>query len=437
MKRRILLLMMTALLSVGAWAENVFTGSTAIGYFDNNSHVQGVEFPSTVSLQVGDLIVVTANVTGNYWNTINVCKAKNYWSGDVLLTLAHDIKSEDGKQFFIPVSSEILSALENGDPKNYLYFDGNDYTLTSVDVTHGNANLFTGTSEQRYGDGYRILPEQFALANTGDVLSISCNYVDNDEWGANIYIANNAGETLTTLNPGKSSSMPNTAYLVLTEDILTAAKSGGLRLKGGNYDFTSVDIYYSVTSRSVTIGSTGYATFGYPFAVDLRGLGEGQDAYTVTVIGDEAQLTSVKGKKIPANTGIILEGTNGNKIPLPLTTEDTDAIGTNNLHVSDGTVTGDGSTIYVLANGSKGVGFYKLQDDDGDTVPAGKAYLRISGGAAQARAFLGFGNGTTGIDNLTPALSNGEEVYYDLQGRRVAQPTKGLYIVNGKKVIIK
>ncbi len=117
--------------------------STAIGYFDNNSHVQGVEIPSTISLQVGDLIVVTANVTGNYWNTVNVCKANGYWPGDALLTLASNIASEDGKQFFIPVSTEILSALENGNPQNYLYFDGNDYTLTSVDVTHGNANLFT------------------------------------------------------------------------------------------------------------------------------------------------------------------------------------------------------------------------------------------------------------------------------------------------------
>lgn len=427
MKRKILLLMMTALLSVGAWAENVFTGSTAIGWYDNNSHVQGVGIPSTVSLQVGDLIVVTANVTGNYWNTVNVCKANNYWSGDVLLTLASNIAPEDGKQFFIPVSTEILSALENGNPKNYLYFDGNDYTLTSVDVTHGNANLFTGTSEQRYGDGYRILPEQFALANTGDVLSISCNYVGND-WGANIYIAPNAGETLTTLNPG--GSMPNTAYLVLTEDILTAAKSGGLRLKGGNYDFTSVDIYYSVTSRSVTIGS-GYATFGYPFAVDLSGLSEGQDAYTVTVIGDKAQLTSVKGKRIPANTGIILEGS-GN-VTIPLTTDATDDITGNELLVSDGNVTGDGSTIYVLADGGNGVGFYLLKSDK--KVLAGKAYLEVTG--SNSPSFIGIGDDTTGIDEVSSKTEEVRSDYFDLQGRRVAQPIKGLYIVNGKKVIVK
>ena len=204
---------------------------------------------------------------------------------------------------------------------------------------------------------------------------------------------------------------------------------------GGNYTYTSVDIYYSVTSRSVTIGTTGYATFGYPFAVDLSGLVDGQDAYTVTVSGTKAQLTSVKGKKIPAGTGIILEGS-GN-VTIPLTTESTYDVTGNELLVSDGTVTGDGNTIYVLANDSKGVGFYLLQNDD--KLAAGKAYLVVSGGAA--RQFIGFGddNETTGITMVQGEgfMVNGSDNYYDLQGRRVAQPTKGLYVVNGKKVIIK
>ena len=89
--------------------------------------------------------------------------------------------------------------------------------------------------------------------------------------------------------------------------------------------------------------------------------------------------------------------------------------------------------MYVLNNGSKGVGFYKLTS--GKTLGVGKAYLTYSG--VTAPSFFGFGE-TTSIESIAKSqqpTANGP--YYDLQGRRVAQPTKGLYIVNGKKVVIK
>ena len=316
--------------------------------------------------------------------------------------------------------------------------------LNSVDVTHGNANIYTnaGGREQNSWQGEQLSKVLFALANVGDWLAINVSAAG-DYQTAKIYnltpssVWNGSGfddpDGLAEL-AAQGFSGATKLYFQLTNDILTAAQSGGLCIGGGNYTYTSVDIYYSVTSRSVTIGNTGYATFGYPFAVDLSGLGDGQDAYTVTVSGTKAQLTSVKGNKIPANTGIILKGTNGDAISLPLTTASTDEIGTNKLHVSDGTVTGDESTVYVLANGTSGVGFYLLKS--GDALAAGKAYLKVQNGAAQVRQFIGFGDNATGIDNIEHSISRIEQ-YYDLQGRRVAQPAKGLYVVNGKKVIIK
>ena len=189
---------------------------------------------------------------------------------------------------------------------------------------------------------------------------------------------------------------------------------------------TSIDLY--LTSPTVTINaSAGYATFGYPAALDLTGI----DAYTVTVNGDKAQLTSVKGKKIPAGTGIILEGTNGDAITLPLTTASTDEIGTNELLVSDGTVTG-GDGIYALANKSNGVGFYLV--DGSVTIPAGKVYLNTSAGVKE---FLGF---DFGGETAISAIANGQSSngqWYNLAGQRVQTPTRGIYIQNGKKVLIK
>ena len=96
--------------------------------------------------------------------------------------------------------------------------------------------------------------------------------------------------------------------------------------------------------------------------------------------------------------------------------------GTDEPLVADGTQ-------YVLADKDYTIGFYEAQA--GTTIPAGKAYIEVKG--ASVKGFF-FDNET----GLTPALSQGEgetEVVYDLSGRRVNNPTKGLYIVNGKKIM--
>ena len=89
--------------------------------------------------------------------------------------------------------------------------------------------------------------------------------------------------------------------------------------------------------------------------------------------------------------------------------------------------------IYVLNTGTKGAGFYKLAENG--TVPANKAYL-VYDGAAGARDYFLFDETTA----ISAPLVNSEEVnseVYDLQGRRVKNAAKGVYIVNGRKVVIK
>ena len=87
---------------------------------------------------------------------------------------------------------------------------------------------------------------------------------------------------------------------------------------------------------------------------------------------------------------------------------------------------------YVLNKGENGIGFYKLKSSG--TIGAHKAYL-TSG--ATAREFFLFDEETTGVNTLNGERKTMNGDYYDLQGRKVAQPAKGLYIVNGKKVVIK
>ena len=437
--------MMTALLSVGAWAENVWTGSQAIGWYQGegedqeNMHVVTPNFASCYSkIRKGDNIVVTVTITGNYSNSIQVLKSNGdgWYVGEALTEVVTNYEaSETSTKIVFPVTDAILEALavETSWGEHQLFFYGHGETVTSVDVEYNNgkATIYDG-QVQAYGWGYQLLPHLFTLAQAGDVLSIDVSDIGGTDWGASINIANKSHnendadpeyEVLLSANPG--TSVPTTVKFVLTEEVLTTAKSTGLYLNGGNYTYTSVDLLYTPT---VSISaSAGYATLGYAAALNLTGI----EAYTAAVSGDKVVLSSVKGKKIPAGTGIILEGSGD--VTIPLTTDATDDITGNQLQVSDGTVTGDESgTIYVLADGSNGVGFYRVEN--GSAITAGKAYLSVP---ASSRQFIGFDDDTTtGINNIERAASDMEQ-YYDLQGRRVAQPTKGLYIVNGKKVVIK
>ena len=185
-----------------------------------------------------------------------------------------------------------------------------------------------------------------------------------------------------------------------------------------------------VDCDAITIPEAGYITYSNA----TKGLSfAGVTAYKISYVG----ATSVALEEIteaPANTPVILNAAAGT-YALGIVASAAAVTG-NHLLVSDGNVTtDDANTVYALA--AKGepavVGFYKVKA--GVKVPAGKGYLSVA--VTSAPEFLSFdGNDITGIkaiDNSQLTIDN----VYNLNGQRVAQPTKGLYIVNGKKVIIK
>ena len=160
------------------------------------------------------------------------------------------------------------------------------------------------------------------------------------------------------------------------------------------------------------------------------------EAYVVSAVStNSATLTQIT--QAPANTPVILKGSAGSHSLTVL--ESASAVGTNKLYRSNGTAENtDSRNVYALAK--KGdpavVGFYKLQD--GVKVPEGKCYLSVA--VTSAPEYLGFGGdgNTTGVETLNVERGTlNDNSYYNLAGQRVAQPTKGLYIVNGKKYIVK
>lgn len=148
---------------------------------------------------------------------------------------------------------------------------------------------------------------------------------------------------------------------------------------------------------------------------------------------------------IPGGTAVMLKSETGN-YRLTLLPENTDEAPTGNLlHGSDvRTTTTGGDKYYKLAYGKKSsanehvVGwYYGAEDGAAFTIEGGKAWLALSSTTARNADFFTLDDGFSTMIETVSRERAGNNYYYSLSGQRVTQPTKGLYIVNGKKVIIK
>ena len=175
-----------------------------------------------------------------------------------------------------------------------------------------------------------------------------------------------------------------------------------------------------------SVGSAEWATYSSAYNVSL-----GSDkGYAAKAHATYVELIPVT--EVPANKAVLIEGAGKHTFDVIASAA---AIADNDLQISDGTAEGDGSTIYALGKKNDVVGFMKVKN--GTKIPAGKAYLVIPP-TVGALDFIGFADeDVTGVNEVKGQKKEGRSEYFNLAGQRVAQPTKGLYIVNGKKVIVK
>ena len=157
-------------------------------------------------------------------------------------------------------------------------------------------------------------------------------------------------------------------------------------------------------------------------------------AYIITEITD-GNAVGEQITEAPAGTPVIVNGAEG--IHKLLNIGKANEIQNNELLVSDGTVTGDG-TIYVLAvqedATGKVAGFAPLSN--GKTLSDGKAYLKVENASGAKINFVIDGEATD-IRNIENAVDFSDGDWYNLQGVKVTSPQRGIYIHNGKKVVIK
>ncbi len=197
---------------------------------------------------------------------------------------------------------------------------------------------------------------------------------------------------------------------------------------------------YAVTVGSVSVpfndGFT-YTTYSSTSALDFTS-STNLKAYVASAVSD-GTVSFIQVDVVPANTGILVERTDGNTTAgtydVAVTDETVDAPATNYLNAVTSTTTVTSG--YVYGNGTEGIAFYRI-GDSGYTIPAGKAYLSASASeSASAKALrLEFGQ-ATGIAEVS-VNRQGCTTVYNLAGQAFSKAgAKGIYIINGKKYIKK
>ncbi len=217
-----------------------------------------------------------------------------------------------------------------------------------------------------------------------------------------------------------------------------------------NMSFSELD--YAVIKISLSDGTNGYATY-YNTDYDVT-LPEGVKAYTISEVDADGTITmeEVTTTTLPAQTAVVLEGEVGAYLPVTVSTETTSFGGTNMLYsreiTADAYAPDEGSAddyyFFVLSTvNGKNLGFHVAVDGGGVfSSQANRAWLPVlkdtfPSGAAPSSLSMTFGN-TTGISSIESDSNAKVNGIYTIQGVRVSNTNQpGLYIVEGKKVLVK
>lgn len=322
---------------------------------------------------------------------------------------------------------------------------------------------FSGNNFKWYADGTSIKAQKNAEATSTNVT----NYL----WAIYPSMADNALTftiknlaTGTYIHSTSSTNTHNEGAVTLSDEAsaLTLESNDQLKLATGKYLSLNSSVpaspqiigtwdthngtknAFPAVSYNLTIGTTRAATLYTPIAVTIP---TGAQARYVTTEGNGTAVTSGKlmyqvkeeGSTIPAESAVVVIGDAGIYTFTAANGEAGEL--TDNLlfgygkdtSVNEHAGTGTTGSVYALTavDGTAVFGHYV-----GTSYSAGKAYLDVTAiGAASVRYFSLFDDTETGIDNIQSNDESSNGAAYDLSGRRVQATAKGLYIINGKKVI--
>jgi hypothetical protein len=367
--------------------------------------------------------IVGENVTGGWDNDYAMTQSTKEGEEDIYTLTLNDFEAWPGTTYEYKLR-------DNNDWDGFVLPAGSDNASFTVEKGGVYKLIFTADVANYTLGVEKILTKSYTY---------TASYTNTYNWGA-VYAYTWSGDGDSKVE--QLGGWPGTQIYVDANGIYTATilnkiapeyimfNIGDDSNKTSEFVFVDGSIYNYNGDKSVAINVTtaGYATYCSELALDFTAV-EGMTAYKATISGAEVKFEKVD--KVPAGEGILVKAAAG-KYTVP-SIASTDAIENALVGTIEPKTIAAGS--FVLMNGGKGVGFYKTTKEF--TVGANTAYLPALAGGA--RNFIGFdfdGGETTAIEGIATVNENNGEVY-NLQGQRVSVAKKGLYIINGKKVLVK
>lgn len=443
----------------------------------NGTYTDGVELngETVATFKAGDVLRVYVTVPEGGANFKIVYKGdSNNWQETTIPSINKQypwVNSGDTYADFT-LSSADITALSG---MNIYIYKGDNSTINKVSLIHeatasGTTHIYTESHDLANWSGLQLTTNDFknklATAKIGDVLRVT--YTSDDAGQINFCNSSYDGFEGGSNSVAVTASAATVEFEITTGSVLESIQGNGVVINGQNALISAVDLLTyadSYDAVSITVGSEGVATYSNGKKNVQISACDGLKAYYASAADKGIVTLTELTSCIPANTGVIVYGDQGT-YTVPVGDNGWPNITENYLKPTgdspqDVARSVEGTYHYIFAKHGDYIGFYLLGSDYSETytededektrnahrLAAHKAYLEtykdVSGTVAGTRGlYLDFGDGTTAIwnvkeDKIETGDIREDGVYYTLQGTRVQNPSKGLYILNGKKVLIK
>lgn len=395
-------------------------GWTDVTFTDAEATAEIAALGSAVSGHRGNATGKAGTFMVSAWDTHTDGETAGEWNGYYINTWSTE-GDNDGSGFSVPFLEYWVSDTNNLPAKTM--------TATLTDLPNGCYEIEMWARVQRRSDADFNKDNSMITMNVngGEKVSIMSN------------TSNNVGTGGSTMRLGRYTArgMVTDGTLTLTIDVKLGANVHWLSWR----DITYTKI--AGENESVTVSDAGFATYVSPAALDFTSTTI--KAYKVKV-NEKGKATLTQVEQVPANTPVLLYKKGGATEDIPVIASASTVSG-NDLVAGKGAAVATYETVSttndytnMILNNVSGIGFYFA---NGQTVATDRAYLHIASSLAPdaegpgSRMVMVFADETTGVNDVRSKMSEVRGTYYNLNGQRVEKPAKGLYIVNGKKVIIK